>query len=141
MRPEVSVVVPTHNRVALLQLTLRTILDQHGVDFDVVVVDDGSSQDVGQTVAALADHRVRVIRHDHARGVSTARNHGAAEATGNWLAFCDDDDLWAPHKLKRQLAAASETGRRWSYGGAVRIDSAHHIIGGTPPPVPQRLWA
>ena len=67
--------------------------------------------------------------------MSTARNHGAAEATGNWLAFCDDDDLWAPHKLKRQLAAASETGRRWSYGGAVRIDSAHHIIGGTPPPV------
>jgi glycosyltransferase involved in cell wall biosynthesis len=66
-------------------------MDQHGVEFDVVVVDDGSSQDVGQTVAALADHRVRVIRHDHARGVSTARNHGAAEATGNWLAFCDDD--------------------------------------------------
>jgi glycosyltransferase involved in cell wall biosynthesis len=65
MRPEVSVVVPTHNRVALLQLTLRTILDQHGVEFDVVVVDDGSSQDVGQTVAALADHRVRVIRHGH----------------------------------------------------------------------------
>ena len=65
MRPEVSVVVPTHNRVALLQLTLRTILDQHGVDFDVVVVDDGSSQDLEQTVAALADHRVRVIRHGH----------------------------------------------------------------------------
>jgi glycosyltransferase involved in cell wall biosynthesis len=139
MNPEISVVVPTHNRNALLPLTLRTILDQRDVDFEVVVVDDGSSQDIGQIVAGRADRRVRVIRHDHARGVSTARNHGAAEATGCWLAFCDDDDLWAPHKLKRQLAAASETGRSWSYGGAVRIDSAHEIIGGTPPPVPQQL--
>jgi glycosyltransferase involved in cell wall biosynthesis len=137
--PDVTVVVPTRNRSTLLQLTLRTILGQRGVDLEVVVVDDGSSEDVGAAVAALADPRVRLIRHERATGVSTARNDGAAVARGEWLAFCDDDDLWAPHKLAAQLAAAAEGRCPWAYGGAVRIDPEHRILGGTPPPRPEEL--
>ncbi len=71
--------------------------------------------------------------------MSIARNHGAAEGSANWLAFCDDDDLWAPDKLARQLAAAAATGRKWAYGGAVRIDSSHNIMNGAPPPLPDRV--
>jgi glycosyltransferase involved in cell wall biosynthesis len=67
------------------------------------------------------------------------RNHGASEAAGDWLAFCDDDDLWAPHKLASQLAAAAVTGRTWAYAGAVNIDSALAVRSGAAPPTPEQL--
>src|SRR4051812_1633371 len=105
--PEITAIVPTHNRSNLLEQTLRSVLSQRGVDLEVVVVDDGSTDDVAAVVGALDDQRIRLIRHDHPMGVSTARNHGAKVATGDWLAFCDDDDLWSPDKLARQLAAAA----------------------------------
>lgn len=139
MKPEITVVIPTHNRPELFQLTLRTVLAQHDVDLEVVVVDDGSTGDIVADGTDLNDPRVRVVRHSRPLGVSTARNHGADEAAGAWLAFCDDDDLWAPDKLARQLAAAAASGCRWAYGGAVRIDSTLAVIGGTPPPDPEDL--
>jgi glycosyltransferase involved in cell wall biosynthesis len=139
--PEVTVVVPTHNRRDLLPLTLRTVLGQRDVDLEVIVVDDGSTDDTPAVVTGLGDRRVRLLRHDRPTGVSTARNHGADEAAGAWLAFCDDDDLWAPDKLTRQLAAAARAARFWSYGGAVRIDRALRIMGGTSPPPPEQLAA
>jgi glycosyltransferase involved in cell wall biosynthesis len=139
MRPEITAIIPTHNRRDLLQLTLRTVLGQRDVDLEVLVVDDGSTDDTAAVVTGLGDRRIRLIRHHRPTGVSTARNHGAEEANGEWLAFCDDDDLWAPDKLARQLAAAARAGRAWSYGGAVRINRALRIMGGTPPPVPERL--
>jgi len=134
-------VVPTHNRRELLALTLSTVLWQRDVDLEVVVVDDGSPD---ATVAAAVvgdcrDRRLRVVRHETPQGVSAARNRGIAESRGSWLAFCDDDDLWAPDKLARQLAAARDSGRRWIYSGAVRIDLRQQIISGTPPPAPDEF--
>jgi glycosyltransferase involved in cell wall biosynthesis len=139
VKPDITAIVPTHNRRDLLQLTLRTVLGQRDVDLEVIVVDDGSTDDTAAVVTGVCDRRVRLIRHDRPTGVSTARNHGAQGATGTWLAFCDDDDLWAPDKLARQLAAAARAGRTWSYGGAVRIDRALRIMGSAPPPLPERL--
>ncbi|HEX6207479.1 MAG TPA: glycosyltransferase family 2 protein, partial [Actinomycetota bacterium] len=111
MTPEISAIVPTHNRAGLLTTTLRTVLWQRDVSLEVVVVDDGSSDATADLVEGLGDPRVRLVRHDAPRGVSTARNRGASEARGDWLAFCDDDDLWAPDKLARQLAAARDGDR------------------------------
>ena len=139
MTPEITAIIPTHNRTNLLQLTLRSVVNQRGVNFEVIVVDDGSSDDVAAVVAAFGDQRIRLIRHDRSTGVSTARNHGAEAARGAWLAFCDDDDLWSPHKLARQLAAAAAAGRTWSYAGAVFINSTQRITAGEPPPTPERL--
>jgi glycosyltransferase involved in cell wall biosynthesis len=141
MAREVSVVVPTHNRRGLLGLTLRSILWQRGVDLEVLVVDDGSSDGTAELVAGLGDARVRLLRNETAQGVAAARNRGIAEAAGGWLAFCDDDDLWAPDKLARQLQAAHQSGRGWVYGGAVRIDAGQRIISGKPPPGPEELAA
>ena len=73
--------------------------------------------------------------------MAAARNRGVAEARGARLAFCDDDDVWAPDKLARQLQAAHQSGRDWVYGGAVRIDAGHRIISGKPPPDPEELAA
>jgi glycosyltransferase involved in cell wall biosynthesis len=137
----VSVVVPTHNRSGLLVQTLRSVLWQRDVDLEVLVVDDGSSDDTAEAVAALGDPRVRLLRHATPQGVSAARNRGVAAAAGRWLAFCDDDDLWAPDKLARQLAAAHTTGRAWVYTGELRIDLHGRIIAATAPPSPERVAA
>jgi glycosyltransferase involved in cell wall biosynthesis len=142
----VCVVVPTHNRGRLLAQTLRTVLWQRDVDLEVVVVDDGSRDPevAAQVVADLADDRVQLVRNPVPTGVSAARNRGIDAARGSWVAFCDDDDLWAPDKLALQLAAARDTGRGWVYCGAVKIDLEQRVIGGLPPPTPEdvmaRLW-
>src|SRR3954469_4879731 len=114
----VSVVVPTRNRSRLLAATLRSVLRQRAVDLEVIVVDEGSTDDTGAVIAGLRDPRIRIVRHDVPRGVSRARNRGAEEARGDWVAFVDDDDLWAPDKLARQVQAALAAGRDWVYTGS-----------------------
>jgi glycosyltransferase involved in cell wall biosynthesis len=136
---EVSVVVPTHNRSSLLALTLQSVLWQRDVDLEIVVVDDGSTDDTAEAVARLRDGRVRIVRHERPQGVAAARNRGAEEATAEWITFLDDDDLWAPDKLARQLQAARDTGRSWAYTGAVSIDDDLKVLGGMPPPSPERI--
>jgi glycosyltransferase involved in cell wall biosynthesis len=136
---KVSVVIPTHDRRAWLELTLRSVLRQHHDDLEVIVVDDGSTDDTAETLAGLSDPRVRVIRHDAPRGVGASRNDGAARAKGEWIAFVDDDDLWAPDKLARQLEAAHVTGRTWVYSGSVQVDEHTRVVGGRPPPPPEAV--
>jgi glycosyltransferase involved in cell wall biosynthesis len=140
--PEVSVVVPTHNRSRLLALTLRSVLWQRDIDLEVIVVDDGSTDDTPTLLATLPDPRIRPIHHPTPQGVSATRNHGISAATGAWVAFVDDDDLWAPDKLARQLQAAHHAGSHWAYAGAVRVNLQHRIVGGnTPPPPPEEVLA
>jgi hypothetical protein len=136
---DVSVVIPTHNRRRLLGQTLWSALAQRGVDFEVLVVDDGSTDGTADGVAALGDHRVRLLRHEPSRGVASARNTGVAAARGAWVAFLDDDDLWAPDKLARQLEAVRAAGCDWVYAGAVEVDGAGRLLGGSPPPSPAML--
>jgi GT2 family glycosyltransferase len=138
--PLVSVVIPSHNRARLLERTLRSILAQHVADLEVVVVDDGSHDDTA-AVAIAADRRVRVVRNPEPAGVSAARNRGIAAARGDWVAFCDDDDLWSPDKLTRQLTAADEAGTDWVYAGDVNVDERLHILSGGPPPDPEAVMA
>jgi glycosyltransferase involved in cell wall biosynthesis len=137
--PEVSVVIPTRNRSRLLALTLHSVRWQHGVDLEVVVVDDGSTDDTAPIVAALADPRIRLVRHASPQGVSAARNRGVAEAGGAWVAFLDDDDLWAPDKLTSQLQAAHQSGRAWVYTGDVTVDERLRVVDGAPPAPPERV--
>jgi glycosyltransferase involved in cell wall biosynthesis len=137
----ISVVVPTRNRSALLTMTLRSVLHQQDVELDVIVVDEGSTDDTAAVLSRLGDARVRILRHDVPYGVSTARNRGAAAAVGEWLAFIDDDDLWAPDKLAQQLRAATSTGRDWVYTGCVNISDDGHIIYGRPPLSSEQMMA
>jgi glycosyltransferase involved in cell wall biosynthesis len=132
----VSVVIPTRNRSQWLRQGLRSVLAQTDVGLEVIVVDDGSNDDTAAVVTGLSDARVVLLRHDQPRGSSASRNHGAEEAKGEWLAFLDDDDLWAPHKLSRQLQTATATGRIWVYAGCVNVDENLRVLGGRPPPSP-----
>jgi len=130
----VSVVIPTRNRGTLLAMTLRSVLRQQSVDLEVIVVDEASTDDTAKTLAAVTDTRLRIIRHDTPQGLSAARNHGALEARGQWLAFVDDDDLWAPDKLVRQIEAAEQADRDWVYTGSVNIEGWRIVY--SRPPLP-----
>ena len=139
--PDVSVVIPTHNRQRLLRQALRSVVAQRGVDLEVVVVDDGSADGTAEVVAGLPDGRVRLVRHRRPLGVSAARNRGIAEVRGSWVAFLDDDDLWAPNKLASQLAAARRERRAWAVAGAVSVDDRLRVLTGEPPLLPERITA
>jgi glycosyltransferase involved in cell wall biosynthesis len=136
---EISVVIPTRNRRRLLALALASVLDQRGVRLEVIVIDEGSTDDTAAMVNAIADPRVHLVRHDLPLGKSAARNRGIAEATGEWIAFLDDDDIWAPDKLVSQLQALRATGRRWAYTGAVNITEDYQILGGASPRPPEEV--
>ena len=120
----VSVVVPTRNRAATLPRLLRSVLGQDARDLELVVVDDGSTDDTTAVLAACKDPRLRVVRHETARGVAHARNAGTAAATGRWVAWCDDDDVWSPSKLRLQLQALADAPQaRWCNGGSAYVDT------------------
>ena len=125
--PLVSVIVPTRNRRVLLSQTLRSVLWQRAVELEVIVVDEASTDGTIEMLAALTDRRVRVIQNDVPTGVAAARNRGAEHAGGEWLAFVDDDDLWAPDKLGLQLRQAEALNCDWVYTGAVIVNANTEI--------------
>ncbi|MFG3707618.1 glycosyltransferase family 2 protein [Micromonospora sp. NPDC047670] len=124
--PSVSVVVPTRDRPELLRAAVRAVLDQeHPGPVEVVVVHDRSEPDDSLAELSRPDRPVRVIRNTRTPGLAGARNSGILAATGELVAFCDDDDEWLPGKLRAQveaIAAAPDAefvccGIRVSYDG------------------------
>ena len=101
--PEVSVIIPSFNRAHMLGDAVRSVLGQSFTDFELIVVDDGSTDDTAGVLGSWAG-RLEVIK-TRRRGVSASRNLGAEHACGRWLAFLDSDDLWLPEKLELQLEA------------------------------------
>lgn len=120
--PTVTVVIPTRDRWDLLPVALRAALAQEGVQVDVVVADDGSATQAPAECAELRDERVELVRSEQSLGLAGARNLAIARATGDWIAFLDDDDVWAPEKLARQIAAATASRTSWAYCGVVIVD-------------------
>ncbi len=124
----VSVIIPTYNRAAWMIEAVASVLAQTYRDFELFVVDDGSTDG---TLAALASFggKIKVLRREERQGVSAARNLGARAATGDWLAFLDSDDLWLPDKLARQVGylqanpdlVICQTGETWIRNG-VRVN-------------------
>ncbi len=107
MSPRISVVIPAYNGARLLPETIRSVLAQDHPDVELIVVDDESPDDTSAVVRRFPT--VRLIRQANG-GTGAARNTGVAAATGSFLAFLDQDDLWAPTKLSRQLAWLEERG-------------------------------
>jgi glycosyltransferase involved in cell wall biosynthesis len=91
---------------------------------EVIVVDDCSTDDTREVVEAVGDARVRIFTNEKPGGVAAARNVGVEMASGEWMAFCDDDDLWSSSKLERQLATlASHPEAGWCAASAVTVDA------------------
>jgi len=101
MAPRVSVLIPTYNCGRFLGKALESVLAQTFTDYEIIVVDDGSTDDTAQVVARYP--QVKYVPREHC-GVSVTRNAAIAEATGEFVAFLDADDLWTPDKLEKQVA-------------------------------------
>jgi glycosyltransferase involved in cell wall biosynthesis len=101
--PVVSVVISTHNRAGLVGAAIESVLNQTFRDFEVIVVDDASEDDTEKTVRSFRDARIRYIRHPVGKGDAATRNTGIRNATGEYIAFLDDDDEWLPEKLRLQV--------------------------------------
>jgi len=101
--PEVSIIIPTHNRAELLPRAIATVLNQTFQDFEIIVVDDASEDNTQDIMKNFADQRIRYIRHEINKGVATARNTGILNSQGRYIAFLDDDDEWLPGKLEKQF--------------------------------------
>ncbi len=121
--PLVTVVTAAYNMARTLPLTVDSILDQTHPRVEIVVVDDGSTDDTPEVLAAYADDpRVRVFRQENA-GQTVAKNRALREARGDFIGFCDADDIWVPDKLERQLPLFDPEGRiAVVYGGFDVID-------------------
>jgi len=105
--PRVSVIIPTFNRAAWVAEAVASVVAQSFRDFELIVVDDGSTDTTLEALVRWED-KIQVLRRARRRGVSAARNLGVAAARGEWLAFLDSDDLWLPDKLARQLEYLKE---------------------------------
>ena len=100
-RTLVSVVIPTYNRAWIVKEAVDSVLAQDYKDFELIVVDDGSTDDTSRVLAPYGD-AIKVVFQEN-KGVSAARNRGVSQASGRFIAFLDSDDLWLPKKLSTQV--------------------------------------
>lgn len=128
----VSVVVPTYNAARTLDATLASVRAQTHRALEIIVVDDGSKDDSPSIAGrhAAEDHRVRLLRKPNG-GVADARNHGIRASSGAFIAPIDSDDLWAPTKIEKQLAAlrAADPATTFVYCLSYLIDTEDRVIG------------
>lgn len=104
----VSVIIPTYNRASLIEQSVRSVLNQTYKDLELIVVDDGSTDDTEQVLKSIADPRLVYIKQKNA-GACAARNNGIDHSKGEYIAFHDSDDVWHLDKLKKQIKILKET--------------------------------
>jgi len=123
MEVYVSVVMPAYNAEATIVASIESVLAQTYTDWELIVVDDCSSDSTAALVEAFAQNDVRIhLRRNHQnKGVAATRNNGIAKASGQWIAFLDSDDLWMPTKLEKQLCFMQETDAKISFTSTAYI--------------------
>ena len=127
---KISVVIPTYNRQAYLKAAVESVLAQTYGDFEVIVVDDGSTDGTAR-VASSFGPKVRYILQEN-RQVGAARNNGIRNSGGEYIALLDSDDLWSPEHLEACLEAAESKGAGVAYSGSYMVDAEGKIIGKLP---------
>ena len=105
--PKISVIIPAYNAEATILETLQSLRQQTFTDFEIIVINDGSSDRTLDVLGSIDDQRLKIFS-DQNGGLSVARNRGIARAEGEFIAFLDADDLWSADKLERQLAALQQ---------------------------------
>jgi glycosyltransferase involved in cell wall biosynthesis len=127
----VSVIIPAYNAAATIERTISSVLNQTYTDLEVLVVDDGSTDETALLVRQMADldHRITLLRKTNGGPVS-ARNYGIAHASGEFIAPLDADDLWHPEKIRKQVALMQDRGDEVGliYTWARAIDEQDRVI-------------
>ncbi len=137
--PLVSVIIPTYNRGRYLEEAVDSVRRQSYGRWELIVVDDGSTDGTLPFLSALKEPRLRVVNIAHRGNPAAVRNQGLAGARGRYVAFLDSDDCWEPQKLEHQLATlTTRPAFRWSYTAVTLIDAASGEIDTSPPKYP--VW-
>jgi len=117
--PKVSVIVTTYNRKEFLRETIQSILNQTFKDFELIVVDNYSNYDFFEHVKSFNDPRIRAFQNQNNGIIAVNRNFGIKHAKGEYIAFCDDDDIWFPEKLQMQMKVINETKSELVYSNMI----------------------
>ncbi len=130
-----SIVIPAYNSAAFLRETMESVRGQDASGWELIVVDDGSTDGSLDVARSVADPRIRVLRQEN-RGVSAARNRGLAEASGEWVLFLDSDDRLLPDALRRMGEAGQARPEAVAvYGEAAPMSESGDMLSGGAPPV------
>jgi len=128
---KVSVIIPTYNRAHVLKRSIQSVMNQTYKELEIIVVDDGSTDDTKDLINKLQqqDERIKYIRHDKNRGAAAARNTGIKASAGIYIAFNDSDDEWLPTKLEEQVSILENTPPYIGvvYTGLLRIEKDRKI--------------
>jgi len=130
--PTVSIITPAFNSSKFISETIDSIISQTFQDWEMIVVDDASTDGTSDIVRKYNDPRIRLYRLDTNCGAAVARNKAISEARGRFIAFCDSDDRWMPEKLKKQLGFIEEKGAAFSYTSYLTCDEDGNLQGRVP---------
>lgn len=125
----VSVIMPTYNCGRFIAESISSVLAQTYTRWELLIVDDCSTDNTADLVASFNDPRIRYQRNAQNEGAALTRNRALREAKGRYIAFLDADDLWAPEKLEHQIAFMQQHGYAFSYHNYVEIDEQSRSLG------------
>lgn len=118
----VSIIMPSWNTGRFIAESIQSVLNQTYQNWELLIVDDCSTDNTDEIVAGFNDKRIRYFKNEKNSGAAITRNRAIREARGEWIAFLDSDDLWSPEKLAKQLNFMNEHGYVFSYHDFVKID-------------------
>lgn len=118
----VSVIMPSWNTGKFIAESIQSVIDQTYKNWELLIVDDCSTDNTDQVVASFNDDRIRYLKNKKNSGAALTRNKAIREARGEWIAFLDSDDLWFPKKLERQIKFMKKNNLVFSYHEYVKID-------------------
>lgn len=125
--PFFTVIIPLYNKEQFIGSTLRSILQQHFTDFEILIIDDGSTDKSVEKVKEFDDVRIRFYGKENG-GVSTARNYGIEKATADYITFIDADDYWYPDFLQQMQRNINRFPEQYVFSAAIEIETEKNII-------------
>lgn len=118
----VSIITPAYNAEKYISQTIDAVLRQTYTNWEMIIVDDCSSDNTAVVVTSYADSRIKYLKNEKKSGAAISRNRALREARGKWIAFLDSDDLWLPEKLEKQVSFMEKKGCHFSYTNYSEID-------------------
>lgn len=118
----VSIIMPSYNTAPYIKQTIQSVLDQTYTNWELIIVDDCSTDNTDEVLENIKDSRIRYFKNDKNSGAAVSRNKALREAKGQWIAYLDSDDLWMPEKLEKQIHFMETNGYAFSYTNYEEID-------------------
>lgn len=122
MNELVSIIMPSYNTSAYIEMAIKSVLQQTYQNWELIIVDDCSTDDTDEVVSKFNDERITYIKNNINSGAAISRNKALRCARGRWIAFLDSDDLWKPRKLEKQISFMEKQGCHFSYTKYEEID-------------------